>query len=249
MSKVAKIVFKSKVGNDSENLDLDVLDIVQNLYCNGQILKDFIIEEKGYEFQATVALTDDDALRKEYWPLEIKEQTERFNINWVIGEEELLNFSIDSCQDKSSFYILNCWPNIISPIYCGDCLEEIPLIRFPELNLEERYEILRLRNLHYSFIELEDYDKEYASFQLNNLDSKLVKSSLEIREKLELKLNKPVYYYLSTEKNVTTCPKCGGKLDVIPIDITKYSSYSNIDKVCKKCNLAFLTNKKEKDGE
>ena len=60
MSKVAKIFFDNK--DLEECIVIDGLDIVQALYCNGQILKEYIIEESKNNFEATVTLTSQNAL-------------------------------------------------------------------------------------------------------------------------------------------------------------------------------------------
>jgi hypothetical protein len=43
MSKVAEITFKNKVKN--EDADFDVMYIIDSLYWNGQIYKNYIIEK------------------------------------------------------------------------------------------------------------------------------------------------------------------------------------------------------------
>ena len=91
---------------------------------------------------------------------------------------------------------------------------------------------------------ISEYDLEYANNQLDNIHSPLIKKILEVCNKISIKVQKPVYFHFPIGTNINVCPKCGSKLENIPIDITKYSEYSNIDKVCKNCNLVFSTNKK-----
>lgn len=243
MSKVAKIIFKSKIDND--DADFDVLYIVQSLYCNGQILKDFIIEEDNQKFQATVTLTSVDALDSKYWPIYIKEFVDKFIISYEIGKENLLYWKDNCNHEESTFYIMDFFYNsCCSPIKCGDCLEGVPFIKLPKLDENDRLEILRTEKLISSILEIIEYDKEYVEKQLDDLTSPLIKMILEVCNNVSLKVKKPVYYHFSIDENIKVCPKCGNKLDNIPIDITKYSEYSNIDKVCKKCNLAFSTIRK-----
>lgn len=241
MSKVAKIIFKNKIEND--NADLDVLYIIQSLYCNGQILKEFVIEKDNENFQAIVTLTNIDSLEKKYWPLGIKEFIDKFDISYKIGKENLLYWN--SCvHEESSFYIMDLFYNCFSPIKCGDCLEEVPFTNFPELDQDDRLEILKIDELVRSIVYISEYDLEYANNQLDNIHSPLIKKILEVCNKISIKVQKPVYFHFPIGTNINVCPKCGSKLENIPIDITKYSEYSNIDKVCKNCNLVFSTNKK-----
>ncbi len=243
MSKVAKIIFKNK--NDEEFSDVEVLNIVQSLYCNGQILKEYIIEESKNTFEAIVTLTSPNALDKENWIKEVKEDADKMDMIIEIGDDEILfcNKMICDC-DNPSFYIMKNYGH--SSIKCGDCLKEVSLINIPELSIEERQEILCFANLYESIMNIGEYDEQYCCSQLENPDSKLNKLGVDICKRMEAKINKPVYYLQLTPKNVKTCPKCGSSLETIPIDINHYSEYCNTDKVCKKCNLAFLTNKKEK---
>ncbi len=247
MSKVAKIILRAKEIDDDDFIS--VFDIVNNLYWNGQILKNFIIEEEETRFKLIVVLTKEDALEEEYWPEEIKDKKEKFDLDIIIGNDELC-YCKDSCIcEKSSFYILNPFMNGISSIRCGDCLEEIFLVKLSELNCEDRYEIVNFQELYHSIYALGEYDLEYNKMQLNNVNSKISSLGISICEKIEKKTNIPTYYFLLTDKNVNKCPKCGKELETLPIDITKYSEYCNIDKACKNCHLSFMTNKKEKRNE
>lgn len=247
MSKVAKIIFRSKEIN--EKAFMDVFYIVQNLYLNGQILKDFIVEEEETRFKATVVLTKDDALEEEYWPEDIKEFKDKFTLDIIIGSNELWYWKDNCCCVEPSFYIFDPFDHTVSPIKCGDCLEDVSLVQLPALNCEDRCEIVNFQELYCSIINLGEYDSDYSKSQLNNPNSQITNLGIKICEKIKSKTNIPTYYFLLTDENVKVCPKCGGVLETIPIDITKYSSCSNIDKVCKKCNLVFKTDKDEKDGE
>jgi predicted nucleic acid-binding Zn ribbon protein len=100
--------------------------------------------------------------------------------------------------------------------------------------------------MYISISNIGDYDLEYCVSQLENPNSKLNNLGVELCEKIQKKIKKPVYYLQLTDKNAQVCPKCGGILENLPIDINNYSEYCNIDKVCKKCNLVFETNKMEK---
>ena len=244
MSKVVKIIFRSKIF-DEDNL-INIFDIVNHLYWNGQILNNPIIEEEKTRFIVTVSLTQDESLEEEYWPRDIEKIKKKFHIDIIEGDSEF-NYCEDGCScGNSDFYIINPFMiSLISPILCGNCLESIPLYKLDGLNCEDRYEIVHFSELYESINSLKEYDPEYHKNHLNNSDSKITNLGIEISKKIERKTSIPTYYFLLTTKNVDFCPKCGGKLDNLPIDITKYSEHGNINRVCKKCNLAFKNNKIE----
>ena len=240
MSKVAKIIFRQKKANDDDLMH--VYDIVNHLYWNGQITEDFIVEDEDTRFKVTAVLTSVDALEERYWPEEIKKYLDNLDMEVIIGNGETWDCDDNCSCEESSFYLLNVFPH---PIKCGDCLEAVALFRLAELSCEDRYEMVYFKKLYNTIENLGEYDLEYNKAQLNDPNSKLTNLGLEICKKITSKIHVPVYYYLLTDKNVDKCPKCGGKLDNLPFDITKYSEYGNIDKVCKKCGLVFFTNKKE----
>lgn len=242
MSKVAEITFKEKVEN--KNADFDVMYIIDNLYWNGQIYKNYIIEKNKDTYKATVILTNSEALDKKYWPREVEDLIRKFDIDYKIGEDEVLNWKKDCDCIDSSFYVINPYLNMT----CGDCLDEVSLIKFPELDQDDRYEISLFFKFHDALQNLSNYDEEYCKKEIRDPNSKLTNMGRELCFKISNKINKPVYYLLISEENVSVCPKCGKVLDNLPIDITKYSDY-NIDKVCKECNLVFQNSILEDKGE
>lgn len=164
----------------------------------------------------------------------------------IIADDALVS---DSCHCKEhSYYIISVFPDdMTSPIICGDCGREIPLIRIPYLfNEEEHYPILTFQSIYNSVDNLwmNSLSDRFSKRQIIDPKSQLNIRGLEIREELEKKTHKPVYLLISNpigglfefvknNKNLDNCPNCGGDF--------RFSKNSFVDKVCDKCRMAFIT--------
>ena len=251
MYYLAKILYKPKGDSYFDYIDVDYLNTL--FYLNGQILGEYIVDDTDMGIIGTVMLTSLDSLEPEYWSKEIEEVIKDFDIEIKVLNKKEHCWSYDECDcGGSSFYILDCSAAALlnegySPIRCGDCLKQVLLIDLPGLEFDDKEEILRYVEIHRALATVltspKDYDqKELASLMLK-YDSKIVKHGIEICKNIEEKIGKPVYYYYNQSNNLKVCPKCGKKLENIPVDIIGYSHEGNIDKVCEKCHLAFYTKK------
>ncbi len=245
MYKVAKMTVTSKIVDRDERFD-HIESLLFMLYKNGQILRTWIIEDYEDYFEVRVTTTDDDSLNPQYYNQYIKEELENFTIETKILANDA--GATDCCHcDDHSFYIIAPDPNMASsPIICGDCGKEIPLIRIPYLfNQEEHYSILDFQFIYQSVDNLwiNSLSDRFTKRQITHHDSALNKLGLDIRAELEKKVGKPVYLLLrnpiggwfefeKNNKNLACCPKCGGEFRAV----TAYA-----DKVCDKCRLAFIT--------
>ena len=246
MYKVAKIKVTSKI-TDKRNKAIHLDYLLSMLYKNGQILNNWIIEEYVDYLEVRVTTTDDDSLNSKFFNKYILKELENFTLDITILSNDAS--ATDCCHcDEHSYYILAINPNdASSPIICGDCGKEIPLIRIPYLyNEEEHYSILNFQQIYTSVDHLwmNSLSDRFTKRQIINHDSQLNKQGLDIVNELEKKVNKPVYLLIANpiggyfefeknNKNLDCCPKCGGDFKRINNDYA--------DKVCEKCRLAFIT--------
>ncbi len=244
MYKVAKMTVTSKIVDRDEIFDR-LEGLLFMLYKNGQILKTWIIEDYEDYFEVRVTTTDDDSLNPQYYNQYIKKELENFTIETKILTNDA--GSTDCCHcDDHSFYIITPDPDMqSSPIICGDCGKEIPLIKIPYLfNEEEHYSILDFQFIYTSVDNLwiNSLSDRFTKRQITQHNSQLNKLGLNIRQELEKKVNKPVYLFIANpirgwfgfkkeDKILELCPKCGGEFKSIG---------DHADKVCESCRLAFL---------
>ena len=249
MYKIAKIYFKPIIKDRDIALD-KIDDILGMLIKNGQILDECIVEDHNDHYIANVITTDDDSLDTKYFNQYIKNEVKNFEINVQIICDDAL--ATDSCHcEEHSYYILAINPDdSSSPIICGDCGKEIPLIRIPYLyKEEEHYSILSFQRLYRSVDNLwmQSLSDRFSKRQIVDYKSQLNQRGIEICNELEKKVQKPVYYLLcnpiggwfefeKNNKELQVCPKCGGEFKVLK------DSY--VEKICDKCRLAFITYEK-----
>ncbi len=245
MYKVAKIYLKPLSDNKDDIIE-NVDSLLSMMYKNGQILGEWIVETYDENYVATVITTDNDSLDEKYFNSYILKALQSFEINVeILCDDPTAN---DSCHcNDHSFYVLAVFPyDVTSPILCGDCGREIPLIHIPYIfNEEEHYSILSFQKLFHAVdtIWLESLSDRFSKRQIIDVNSQLNKRGIDICSDLEKKLNKLVYYYLSNpiggwyqyEKNnkfLEKCPKCGGKFETV--------NNICVNKICHRCRLAFV---------
>ena len=246
MYKIARIKF-TPIIERTEDIPEKIDDILLMLHQNGQIIDGWIVEKHNSSYIANVVTTDDDSLDKKYFNQYIIKEIKNFYIETnIVGDDAMAS---DSCHCQAhSYYILAIDPyESSSPVICGDCGKEIPLIRIPYLyNEEEHYSILNFQKMYQAVDRLwmESLSDRFTKRQIVDYNSQLNKRGLDIRSELENKLEKPVYYLLcnpigglfefeKNNKNLDVCPKCGGDFD--------YKNHPYADKVCHACRLAFVT--------
>lgn len=244
MYKIAKLTIRPLCGDREEQIE-NVDFFLSVLHKNGQIL-DYIVEEKDGVFFARVTTTDDDSLDSKYFNVYVRNILEKLDFEYEIISDDPL--SEDSCHEsKHSFLMLMAEYDISSsPVYCGDCGREIPLIHLPYLqNEEEHFSILSWQKMYKAVDNLwmSSLSDRFTKRQITDPNSELNKRGLEICAELEEKTGIPTYLYLrnpiggwydykKNNINLKACPKCGGEF--------RHLEDSAVDMVCDKCRLAFL---------
>ena len=246
MYKIARIKFNPITEND-EDISNKIYRVLCMFRMNGQICSNWIVEKNEQFYIANVVTTDDDSLDSKYFNKYIQNAIADFDIDINIAGDDVM--ATDSCHcHNHSCYILAIDPELISsPVICGDCGKEIPLIRIPYLyNEEEHYSILNFQQTYTAVdcLWMDSLSDRFTKRQIVDHNSQLNKRGSDIRAELEKKLEKPVYYLLcnpiggwyefeKNNKNLEACPKCKGSFSKID------NSYA--DKVCHTCRLAFIT--------
>lgn len=250
MYQVAKITFKV-LNQDKENISSSINDILLMLYRNGQINDGWTVETHGQSYIATVVTTDDDSLLPKYYNQSITKEIANFDIETQIICDDNTSSSSCRCQDHSYYILANDPCESSSPIVCGNCGKEIPLIWIPYLyNENDHYSILNFQQTYNAVYTLwiDSLSDRFTKRQITDHNSQLNKRGLDIRKELENKTGKPVYYLLRNpiggwwqfernNKKLDVCPKCGANFAQIN------NSYA--DKVCQTCKLAFITHEKQ----
>lgn len=245
MYKIAKIIITPH-SYDEKTID-NIESLFSMLYMNGQILDDWIIEKHNDYFEARVTTTDDDSLDEKYFNKYILKMVENFDLKVLIIADDALSSDSCHCKDHSYYILFNNPDDMTSPIICGDCGKEIPLIRIPYLYAEEEhYQILTFQSIYKSVNNLwmNSLSDRFSKRQIINPRSQLNIRGLEICKELEKKVHKPVYLrlanpiggwfeYETNNKNLVECPNCNGKL--------RFITNGSVDKVCDGCRLAFIT--------
>ena len=260
MYKIAKITFKPLIEESKENIAEKIESILHMLYLNGQIIQEWIVETNDEYFIATTITTDDDSLDSKYYNDYIRKEIADFEISFEIICDE--PSSTDCCHcSEHSYYLLAINPyDSSSPIMCGDCGKEIPLIRIPYLyQEEEHWSILGFQSMYNAVdaLWMDGLSDRFTKRQIIDHKSQLNKVGIDICTELEVKVGQPVYYLLGNpiggwyefEKNnkvLTSCPKCGGEIE-------KCGGHFDSDlALCHECRLAFITHemiKKANDVE
>lgn len=249
MYKIAKMTFKPLIVESKENIAEKIDRFLNLLYMNGQLIPEWIVETKDDYYIATTITTDDDSLDSKYYNSYIRKELGNFDISIEIVCDELRSTDCCHCSEHS-YYILAVNPDDgSSPIICGDCGKEIPLIRIPYLyKEEEHWSILGFQTMYKAVDRLwmDSLSDRFTKRQIIDHKSQLNRVGIDICAELEKKVGKPVYYLLGNpiggwyefEKNnkvLTLCPKCGGELE----SINGY--FDAVLNRCPKCRLALIT--------
>jgi len=249
MYKIAKMTLKPLVEGSKQDIAEKINSFLYLLYMNGQIIQGWIVEAYDGYYVANIITTDDDSLDCKYYNGYIRKELSDFDVHYEIICDDPM--STDCCHcDEHSYYILAVNPDdCSSPIICGDCGKEIPLIRIPYLYQEEEHSsILGFQSMYNAVDRLwmDSLSDRFTKRQIIDHKSQLNKVGIDICAELEKKILKPVYYLLGNpiggwyefkknNKVLTSCPKCGG-------EITKCSGYFDDDlNLCHECRLAFIT--------
>ena len=249
MYKIAKMTFKPITEEGRKDTVEKINHLLHLLYLNGQMIGDRIIEAYDECYVARVITTDDDSLDCRYYNSYILQELANFEIDYEILCDDPL--ATDCCHcGEHSYYLLAVNPDdSSSPIYCGDCGKEIPLIRIPYLYQEKEHSsILGFQGMYQAVDRLwmDSLSDRFSKRQITDHKSQLNKVGRDICSELEKKVGKPVYYMLGNpiggwyefEKNnkvLSSCPKCGGNI------IKSNGYFDAFLNLCHDCRLAFVT--------
>jgi predicted nucleic acid-binding Zn ribbon protein len=154
----------------------------------------------------------------------------------------------DRCRAPRAYVLFTNAYTVAPPVRCADCFLPVPLYRLPPWNTDDR-----LFNMHYSDIlswqgDFNAMDKlwfgsgfgERWSFrQLSKPKSELNKDGLSLREDLEGRLGRKVYYFLfahctldgTGRKPGHRCPICDGKW------VQKREVFTRFRHKCERCRV------------
>lgn len=243
MYKIARVKIFVKDQLIASPIDL-IEDILSMLYKNGQILINYIVEKHDSSYNATVTTSDDDSLDKKYYNKYIKDILEKVQFSYEIISDDAFFTDSCHCKEHSSYVLGTYYGDDSSPVLCGDCGKEIPLIKIPYLfGEEEHFSILSYQRMYNSvvYVWMNSLSDRFTKRQLTHFDSQLTKRGIEICKELESKTGKPVYFLLpvgefdinKNAENFDVCPKCGEQLSTL-------KSAECVDKICNHCRFGFI---------
>ena len=244
MYKIARIkIIPNNIGNEDFG-DLTV-DFLSMLYKNGQILSEYIVENHTTYYLATVTTTDDDSLDSKYFNQYIKMVLEKIDYSVEIVSDDALSEESCKCKEHDFYFMAPVYSEESSPVYCGNCGKEIPLIHLPYINNDEEHFWVLSFQREFKAVDtlwMDSLSDRFTRRQLLKHDSQLSKAALGICRDLEEKVKKPVLYLMppkymfsllfKKDETIGVCPKCGKQLEMVDTE-------QAIDKVCWDCRLGF----------
>lgn len=169
----------------------------------------------------------------------------KFKIKLMIGNEMANSPEICTCENTDSYIIKPEYDflankSISSIIKCGKCNKDIPISSLDNLSSEDKAEIIKLQNCYNSMetLRLYEVDQENNTNNIEKHNSEINILAKKIKDNLEIKTKKKVYYYLNNpvdgvykenKKCLKDCPNCNNKLKIL----------SKENNVCHKCRLIF----------
>lgn len=225
MYKIVKITFAGTDGAlaDAESLKQKAEDFLNALVNSGQIMEEYLLLWREGILSAMVSIPWKDALDDRYASEYVRQNAEGLSIRCEVVGDDALSTSPCSCLN-SSWYLLDMGSdNISSPLYCGDCGEEIPLCKIPYLDQSgDHHRMISWQRVHQAVIRLwtESLSDRFSRRQIEDPVSRLNRLEREFASALEEKLGKPVFLYLENPLSyftrekplLTDCPVCGKPL-------------------------------------
>ena len=145
---------------------------------------------------------------------------------------------VDCCEcEHSSHYVLyTAYNSSGSPIICGECLSPVPLYKFPKTyDDSEYYDILNWQKVYRACDTqfMQGVGERHGYYMIHNPKSELARDGFRICRSLEMKTEKPFYYFLYDYygKNKPVCPVCGEQW------VNQYLDTYTYDYVCQACRL------------
>ena len=244
MYKIATITLRPHAEDKDAQID-GITELLRMFYQNGQILDEYLLEDHGAYFVARVTATAEDSLDMRYANEFIRRALSQFEIDAEIVCDDALAYETCDCTEHG-YLVLMEDPDASSPVFCGNCGREVPLIRLPYLFGEkEHYSILHFQEMYQSVktLWISSLSDRFTKRQITDPKSALNETGREICRELEERTGTPVYYYLRSdlgsratfwqvERDPECCPGCGGAF--------RFLSNGPADMVCDSCRLAFL---------
>lgn len=240
-----KMEFLPIIDDIPHNIDIEefLWDYLSCLYKNGQIMNDYSLYKIENKYISIMTLSEDNSLNDAYnneYVTKLKSQLEQyFKISLEYFGNNINYNDICTCETSSWYMMYTDYYTYESPIACGDCGKEIPLHKIPYYQEEkEHYTLLGWQRAYQSLDKLYIYslNDRFTLRNLNNPKGTLFKIGMDIRKDLELKLHKPVYYYVfypneEIKRYHSRCPICNKVWEKsLNPDVVEY--------ICKDCRLA-----------
>lgn len=142
---------------------------------------------------------------------------------------------ICDCEDSSHYIVFTTCLSYEPPVICGDCLNPVPLYKFPKTyDDSEYYDLLGWQDVYQVCDKqfLNGIGEKHGYYMMHNPKSALSIEGLRICRCLEEKTNKRFFYFLFNyySKNKPACPNCGE-------DWVNHDEVFNYDYVCQRCRL------------
>lgn len=211
------------------------------LYKNGQMLWDYHNMEKADDsYICRVVAPEKISLESKLYNEYCKECFHKIeNLSKKLPELVFIGENYDAedccvCKESSHYILDGDLSESESPVICGDCGRPAPLYRFPKTNCDTEYfDILNWQNVYRACWQqfLQGIGERHGYRMLHSYKSELAVEGRRICTDLEIRIQKPVYYFLFQyySNNRKTCC-CGGPW----VNLNKSLLY---DYVCQQCRL------------
>ncbi len=215
---IANLEFMTELPYD--DIEEWIKNLVHNMHHQGRIvhLRNNIYKQDNYIIlQCKIPESDSiSAISENRWAKKLENKEVEIRV-------KCLGKAVDSrdlcCCGLTEFYILLGSEDI--PLLCGSCGDVVPLYRIPPTYEPDPsfYDLdcWNKENIAWSDIEFYSYHEDIAQKELSDLGSKLNKTALELRSKIEIFSGKDCYYFLEELREMVSietakkCPGCGGE--------------------------------------
>ena len=257
MYKIAKITFEAAADEktDAEGLKQKAEYILDALIDQGRIVGDFVLLWQESALSAIVSLPEEDAIDDDSVSGYAGKNAEGVSIRCEIIGDDARSTSPCSCQNPSWYLLDMGSDNVSSPLYCGDCGEEIPIYKIPYADRSgDHHRVISWQRVHQAVVCLwtESLSDRFSRRQIEDPASQLNREEMEIASELEKSLGKSVFLYLERPLNypmrksalLTCCPVCGKPLKKKTFAGGVYGATG----VCKDCRICVNVPEERRDS-
>lgn len=216
-------VILRKIRGDEQ--DQVIYSLLASFLHDGRIGKDYQILKTDKVFSVFTKIPDLDAFENlenhKNIPDFLKKLTE---LNLSQPNYQILGKTSDlvancECQNSSAFILYTgIWSSSVTPLYCIDCFNVIPLYRLPRREFGDFFNVYIWQQDYISCDSLQIHCKTGERFGLREMleyRSSLSQRGLEICAEIKQLTNKPCYYFLYKYRGKSwkieqerKCPKC-----------------------------------------